>query len=278
LISVLILTKNEEVNITRCIASVQWSNDIVVFDSLSTDRTVELATAAGARVIQHPFVDYGSQREAARQVGYHNPWVLAVDADEQPDAELVAEMQRAVEANPNAAAFRMRRKDYFQGRWIKHCTLYPSWFLRLYRPDRIRYEPRAVHEYPTVDGTVGELTGHLIHDNFSKGLEDWYHRHVQYAALEGAENIRVLNDPSSKLDLLGLISISDPVRRRRALKSLAMRLPCRPLLRFAYMYVLRGGFLDGAAGLEYCRMIAGYERMIVSFMRDARNRADVAQS
>ncbi len=132
-----------------------------------------------------------------------------------------------------------------------------------------------MHEYPTVDGSVGELAGHLIHDNFSKGLEDWYHRHVKYAALEGAENLRVLNDPRSKLDLPGLVSISDPVRRRRALKALAMRLPFRPLLRFTYMYLLRGGFLDGAAGLEYCRMIAGYERMIVSFMRDARNRADV---
>jgi glycosyltransferase involved in cell wall biosynthesis len=273
-ISVLILTKNEEVNIARCIASVQWSNDIVVFDSFSTDRTVELATAAGARVIQHAFVDYGSQREAARQVKYRNPWVLAVDADEQPAAELVAEMQRTVAANPAAAAYRMRRRDYFQGRWIKHCTLYPSWFLRLYRPDRIRYEPRAVHEYPTVDGPVGELSGHLIHDNFSKGLEDWYHRHVKYAVLEGAENVRVLNDPSSKIDLPGLVSFSDPVRRRRALKALAMRLPFRPLLRFIYMYVLRGGFLDGAAGLEYCRMIAVYERMIVSFMRDVRNRAD----
>ncbi len=87
LISILILTKNEEVNIARCIASVRWSNEIVVFDSFSTDRTVELATAAGARVIQHPFIDYGSQREAARQVEYRNPWVLAIDADEQPDAE-----------------------------------------------------------------------------------------------------------------------------------------------------------------------------------------------
>lgn len=268
MISVLILTRNEELNIKACLESVAWSNDVVVFDSESTDQTREIALGCHARVLTRPFDNYGAQREAARVVEYKNPWVLAVDADERPDRELVDEIHQVVKQGPAAAAFRMRRKDYFQGRWIKHCTLYPSWFVRLYRPDRIRYEPRAVHEYPTVDGSIGELRGHLIHDSFSKGLQEWFTKHVRYARLEAEENLGSLSRGLSDLDFGGLFDAGNPVRRRRALKALSFRLPCRPALRFLYMYMLRGGFWDGAAGYRYCRMLALYESMIVMNMRD----------
>jgi glycosyltransferase involved in cell wall biosynthesis len=272
-ISVVILTKNEAVNLPECLRSVAWSDDVVVFDSFSTDATPEIARAHGARLVQHEFVDYGSQREAARRVGYKHPWVLAVDADERPDAELVAELQAiAGRGADEHAAYRVRRKDHFMGRWIKHCTLYPSWFLRLYRPEKIVYEPRAVHEYPTVSGRVGELSGHLLHYSFNKGLEDWLQKHVRYARLEAAENLWSLAAGRRSLDFAGLLS-GDPVRRRRALKELSFRLPMRPWLRFAYMYGLRGGFLDGVAGYRYCKMLAMYEAMIVLQMQDQRARA-----
>lgn len=271
MISVLILTKNEEQNLPRCLESVRWSPDVLVFDSYSTDRTVEVARAAGARVIQHAFVSYGLQREAARQLGqYRFPWVLALDADETPDPELVAELQAVAreDCTPHAA-FRMRRKDHFMGRWIKHSTLYPSWFVRFYRHDRIHYEPRHVHEYPTVPGSLGELHGHLLHENFSKGFDEWWSRHISYAAFEAQDDLAALGLPlfgNSKLNL------HDPVTRRHLLKSVSMRLPFRPKLRFFYMYLLRGGILDGKAGYHYCRLLAKYEFMIVLMLKELRLR------
>jgi hypothetical protein len=163
----------------------------------------------------------------------------------------------------------MRRKDHFWGRWIKHSTLYPSWFIRFYRPEWIRYETRSVHEYPVVDGPVGELRGHLIHHSFAKGTGDWMRKHVQYAELEALENLRSLDEGMS---VGGLLSI-DPVRRRRALKELSFRLPFRPALRFTYMYFLRGGFLDGRPGFTYCRLLAIYEYLITLEIKAARRRA-----
>jgi|CXWL01.1.fsa_nt_gi glycosyltransferase involved in cell wall biosynthesis len=262
-VSILILTLNEEVNLPTCLETVKWCDDIVVFDSFSTDRTAVIARAAGARVLQRRFDNYGSQREAARiEINYKYPWVLALDADEVPDQELIDEMMK-IAAMPDSAvnAFRMRRKDFFMGQWIKHSTLYPSWFIRFYKPDRILYEPRTVHEYPTVSGKVGELQGHLMHQSFNKGIGDWMRKHVRYAELEALESLQ--HSRSGQIDWKGLFAMQDPVRYRRTLKSISYRLPFRPALRFLYMYLFRLGMLDGRAGFTYCRLLAIYEYMIV---------------
>src|SRR6478735_1091481 len=130
--SVLILTKNEENNIAACIESARFSNDIIVFDSMSDDKTVEVARQCGARVFQHPFVNYGAQREAARTlVDYRYPWVLALDADERVEGDLAEELRAALPRASTEVAFKLRRKDYFRDRWIKRATLYPSWHLRV---------------------------------------------------------------------------------------------------------------------------------------------------
>lgn len=274
MISVLILTKNEEVNVATCLDSVAWSDDVVVFDSNSTDRTVEIARSKGAQVIQHAFENYGAQREAARTMpNYRHPWVLALDADERPEPDLVDEL-RLIASDPGVAynAFRMRRKDHFLGKWIKHSTLYPSWFVRFYRHERIRYEPRAVHEYPTVEGATGELAGHLLHYSFSKGIGEWIEKHNRYSAFEAQELLKDLD--SGRLDWGGLLALGDPVRRRRALKQLSFRLPFRPSLRFWYMYALRLGVLDGTAGLAYCRLLAMYEYMIDLKVRELRRQRE----
>lgn len=267
MISVLILTYNEEANIRACLESVAWSDDVVVFDSHSTDRTCEIAESMGARVVRHPFENYGAQREAARTLGaFRHPWVLSLDADERPDAGLVEEIRGAVAAGPDGpVAYRMRRKDHFQGRWIRHSTLYPSWFVRLFQWERVHYEPRSVHEYPTVDGATGQLDGHLLHYSFNKGLADWWVKHVRYAEAEAREGRKSLTRP---VDWGGLWARRDPVRRRRSLKHLSARLPGRPLLRFGYGYLWRGGILDGLPGLHYCLMLAIYEYMIVLAMAE----------
>ncbi|KAF0242042.1 MAG: glycosyl transferase group 2 family [Planctomycetota bacterium] len=272
MISVLVLTLNEEANMQRCLDSVKWSDDVVVFDSLSTDRTCEIARAAGARVVQRAFDNYGSQREAARTtVQFRNRWVLALDADERPDEVLISEMKEiATRPDVPEGAFRMRRKDHFFGRWLRFSTLYPTWFVRFFQPDRIRYEPRTVHEHPIIEGPTGVLKGHLLHDNMSKGLDEWQAKHERYARFEAVENLKALH---LGIDWRGIILVTNPVRQRRALKELSFRMPFRPLLRFLYMYVWRLGFLDGCAGLRYCRLISHYERLIVRNMGELRRGA-----
>ena len=272
MISVLILTYNEELNLPRCLESVRWSDDVVVFDSGSGDRTLDIAKAAGARVFHRPFDDYASQREAARvTVDYKYPWVLALDADECPDDRLVEEIRAIVaRGETGASAYAVRVKHFFLGRWLKHASLYPTWIVRVFRPDEIRYAPRAVHEYPESRRALERLEGHILHYSFNKGLADWFRKHVRYAELEAEENLRSLAE--DRLDVRGMFSRVDPRRRRRALKALSFRLPCRPLLRFCYMYVLQGGFLDGWPGLVYCRLLAMYERLIVLEMMEIRRR------
>ncbi len=136
--------------------------------------------------------------------------------------------------------------------------------MRLYRHELISYPERAVHEYPDVDGEVGLLEGHLLHDNFSKGIAQWWTRHVRYAELE-AEEMSAYS-ANSRIDWMGLLS-DDPVLRRRTLKSWSYKAPFRPELRYFYMMIIRGGVLDGPAGWEYCRMISQYQRITDQILR-----------
>jgi hypothetical protein len=230
---------------------------------------VAIAAAAGARVFQRTFDDYGAQREAARvMVSYRHSWVLAIDADERPEPELIAEIGRILAfSDAGTAAYRMRRKDMFMGRWIRHSTLYPSWFVRLYQPARIRYEERRVHEYPIVQGEVGALRSHLIHYNFSKGIAAWITKHVAYAGMEANEAAAAGSNEA--IDWRAIFQARDPVRRRRMLKRIWARLPMRPLARFAYTYFLRRGILDGIPGLYYCLLLAFYELTIVLQIKEA---------
>ena len=166
--------------------------------------------------------------------------------------------------------FRVRFKTMFMGRWIPHASLYPTWVMRLFRPERIGFERETNLRY-VADGPVGRLRSHFLHYSFGKGLDEWRRKHLRYAKLEAVESLRELDSGAS--DWTGLVA-RDPVRRRAALKRLSMRLPYRPALRFAYMYLARGGFLDGRAGLEYCRLLAWYERMIVEGVAELRRRPD----
>lgn len=220
-------------------------------------------------MFQRRFDDYGHQREAARkQVDYRHPWVLSLDADEVPDGELVEELKTiSKRSDIQPVAYRMRRKDFFMGRWIRHASLYPTWFIRFYRPDSIHYPPRPVHEHAESNGPVGQLSGHLIHDSFRKGMDEWNQKHQRYAKLEAQSNMASL---SSNRPETGGFFFNDPVKRRRFLKEVFNRLPFRPTIRFLYTYLWRGGFLDGQAGRIYCQMLARYEKMIARNLRELR--------
>src|SRR5262245_49302744 len=141
-ISVLILTLNEDMNLEACLASVRWSDDIVVLDSYSTDRTLEIAKTAGARIYQRKFDTERNQRTfGLQEIAFKYPWVYMPDADEITPAELRDEMLSVVaDTDRPEVAFRVRFKTVFMGRWIRHSSLYPTWVVRLVRPEKICFE------------------------------------------------------------------------------------------------------------------------------------------
>jgi glycosyltransferase involved in cell wall biosynthesis len=270
-VSVLILTLNEEKNLPACLESVKWCDDIVVLDSFSTDRTVEIAKSANARVVQRRFDNWAAhQNWAVRNIPFKHPWVYYSDADEIVPSELRDEMCEVTSA-PSAqhVAYRVRRKNFFCGRWIRHCGNYSVWLLRLFRPDKVHWE-RLVNPVAVIQGSEGRLEHHFHHFSFNKGYEAWFEKHNKYSSLEAEEGIKTIHHGFS--DWAGLLSFSDGSRRRRALKELSFRLPFRPELRFLYMYVLRLGFLDGWEGLTYCRLLSIYEYLIVLKMKELRRR------
>jgi len=275
-VSVLIMTFNEEINLPACLASLAWCDDIVILDSFSDDRTVEVARAAGARVYQRRYDSEDRQRMyGLTEIKFKHAWVYTPDADEITPADLRDEML-AIAADPSRPEvfFKARYKNIFMGQWIRYASLYPTWITRFVRPDRVRFE-RSVHSTAS-GGPEGKLQAHFIHYSFNKGLAAWYDKHNRYSTAEA--DLSAHPGAERNIDWGGLLS-SEAVRRRRALKSLSRHLPCRPSLRFLYMYVVRGGFLDGKPGYLYCRLLAAYEFMIVIKTEEQRrNRAFAAMN
>jgi len=270
-VSLFILTLNEEINLDACLESVAWCDDIVVLDSLSTDRTVEIARAHGARVVERAFDNWSAhQNWAVQNIEFKHSWVLYLDADERCDAELRDEVLRKAQPDAAESAFRIRRKDFYMGRWLKHAQLYPTWFVRLFRPRKIRYE-RLVNPVAIVDGPTGALDAHILHYPFSHGVSHWIARHNKYSDMEAIEAMKVLDGQRAAS---GALFSRDPNDRRRAMKDLFFRLPARPLVKFAYYYFWRRGFLDGRPGFTYATLQSIYEYLIVCKRLELQRRRD----
>jgi glycosyltransferase involved in cell wall biosynthesis len=261
-VSVVILTLNEEINIRECIASVSWSNDIVVLDSFSTDRTRAIAEESGARVYTREFDNYAAQRSSALTLcDLKNSWVLMLDADERCTPAFATEvLKRTAEAGPEVGLFRFRRHDILNGTWLKRSSGYPTWFGRLFRRDLVSIEREVNEEYHS-RGTVELLDGHILHFPFSKGIDWWIARHNRYSTMEA---LRLIDE--RKVDTLSRAtggSLKDPTLRRRIAKQLFYRLPFRPFLMWTYLVLIRRGFLDGREGFQYAKLRFIYEHMIV---------------
>ena len=266
MISVLILTRNEEKDLPGCLESVSWSDDIHVFDSFSDDRTVEIARAHGANVVQRKFDTYAAQRNAAlRNLPFRYEWIFLPDADERPTAEMVAEIQRIASSAPGEiAGYRVRRRDFLNGTWLKHAQMSP-WYIRLVRRGRAHYS-REVNEVLEVDGAVSELTSYLDHYPFSKGMAHWLAKHNTYSTMEARIIAAGLGE--QRLSLRAALFEKDFHARRVAQKALFYRMPGRPLIKWLYLMLVRGGILDGRAGLTYANLQALYEYMIVIKTRE----------
>jgi glycosyltransferase involved in cell wall biosynthesis len=268
-ISVLILTLDEEVNLAGCLASVAWSDDVVVLDSFSRDRTVDIAREHGVRLYQRAFDNYANQRNfGLRDIDYRHPWVLMLDADERVPEDLRLEMQTAIGgAAVDTVLFRMRRRDYLFGRWIRRASGYPTWFGRLVRIGRAWVE-RPINEEFHANGEVARLRGHLDHYPFNKGFSAWIEKHDRYSTMEA--RLRALEPPAERWS--GLFA-PDPARRRRAQKVWLHGMPMRPLVVFAGLYFIRGGVLEGRAGLTFSLLRAWYEYVIDCKALELRRRA-----
>ncbi len=262
MISAVILTLNEERNIVECIRTLRtWCSDIVVFDSFSTDRTVELARGEGARIFQRKFDNYAAQRNAALQtVEYPGEWVLMVDADERWEKTLGGEIIAAISAPENAdcSMFHFQRKDIFMGRWLKHNIGSGTWTGRLLRVGQVTIS-RDINEEYHCSGRKVYLPGErFLHYPFSNGVSWWFARHNRYSDMEA---IRLMEERSHAVCWHDLIW-GDRIQQRKNLKQLLYRVPGRPLWMFFMLYICKLGFLDGAAGFHYSLLRSIYEYMI----------------
>lgn len=266
-IAAILLTFNEERNLRAALASVAgWASEILVVDSLSTDRTVDVAlSVAGVRVFQHAFVDYGSQWNwALENLPIDGRWVLRLDADERVTPEFKAELAGRLAAGEDVSAYVVDRRLVFMGRWLRWGGYYPNGDIRLWKRGLGRMESRSVNEHFLTCGPVAHLKSPIDHID-EKDLTHWLDRHNRYSSLEARELLKGNITGDVRPSLLG-----SPAERRMALRRLYYRLPLRPLAYFVYRYVLRLGFLDGTPGLRYTLLHASFLHWIDLKIAEAR--------
>jgi glycosyltransferase involved in cell wall biosynthesis len=249
-LSVVILSFNSQDTLGATLASAaRVSDDIHVVDSFSTDGTLEIIRAHGARLVQHPFEHYGAQRNwAIDQLPLAHEWQLHLDADERLSDGLVAEIDRLSQGFPSEIdGYYLPRLVHFLGGPIRHGGMYPIWHLRLFRRGKGRCEDRRYDQHFYVTGRTARLSHPMI-DDIRMSLGEWTLRHARWAAAEVAEQLA----PSSGAVIAGRVG-GDPVQQKRALRGAYDRAPLflRAFALFFYRYVLRLGFLDGKRGLIF---------------------------
>ncbi|WP_290673505.1 glycosyltransferase family 2 protein [Aquabacterium sp.] len=268
-VSVLILTKNEQADLPGCLRSVTWCDDVHVYDSGSTDNTVDIARSMGAHVTQRSYPNsqapFGGDEASHRNWGlchipFKHEWVLALDADERATDSLVKALRHMSVAPGAFVGYRILRKDYFLGTWIRHVTVTP-YQVRIFKPAHVSYE-RVINPITHIDGDIGELDAHFDHYPFSKGMSHWFSKHNGYST-EEARHIVGGHDAQMRFSLLKAVFARDIQVRRLHQKGLYYRMPLRPLVMFMGLYIGKRGFLDGRAGLVYAILRAIYEYMIV---------------
>ena len=274
-VSVIVLALNEEQNLPDALASVAWADEVFVVDSGSTDRTVEVATAAGANVARFEYRGHGPKKKrwALEHLPFRNDWILFLDADERVTPALRAEIEAAVR-DGGATAYYIDRELVFMGRPMR--CFRPNWNLRLFRRGHARMEDlglenlpgtgdNEIHEHFVTDGEAGFLRTPFLHDDY-RGLTAWLERHNKYATWEAHVYRKFRSEPVAvgPLELLRL----DAFRRKRVLRRVWARLPLRPLIRFFVWYVLRRGFLDGRPGFIFCVLMGYYEFIIGAKLKE----------
>lgn len=265
-ITAIILTKNEELNIKRCINSIKdWVDRVVVVDSGSTDKTVELAQGLGAEIYHHePFVHYAGQFNwSLDNVDVKTKWVYRIDADEEVTPELAAEIIENCQKHhdDDVNGFVMKFKIAFMGAFLKHGGMYPFYNLTIFKYGIGRYEDRALGEHVILsEGRTIDLKNDCLHFDF-KSLDAWINKHNWYATREVADyyatRIKGQEDPNKLYH--------EAKKTSKLRDGLYYRMPkfLRAKLYFWYRYYLRLGFLDGKAGYVHAFLQAYWFRFLV---------------
>ena len=232
-ITATVITFNEEANIARALESLAWADEILVVDSESRDRTVEIARRFTERVIVREWPGYSAQKNFAAAEASHD-WVFSLDADEQVSDELRREIEALRQTSePSVAAYEMPRRAFYLGRWIRHSGWYPDWKLRLYDRRRARWVGDYVHEGIEVDGPVARLRGDLLHFTVESASE--HHQRIDRYTTLAADGAHAQGKRASLATVIA-----------------------SPLLTFLRSYLFKLGFLDGAQGYAIARFAAHY--------------------
>lgn len=277
-VSVVVLTKDEERNLAACLEHVhEWAAEIVVVDSGSADRTVEIARRFGAKVVTNPFESHVQQwRWALAHVPLSCDWVLGLDADQRVTPELAKAIDAALRRPEaaNAAGFFVNRRQIFRGRWIRHGGYYPKYLLKLFRRDAVWFDDGdLVDHHFRVRGATERLTGDLVEDNRNEAtIAAWIEKHNRYARLQAREELarmRSSADPTTGL--------TGPDAHTARMKRVWWRLPryVRPAMYFLYRYVIRLGFLDGKQGFVFHVLQGFWYRLLVDINIDELSAAPV---
>jgi glycosyltransferase involved in cell wall biosynthesis len=224
-LSVAIITYNEERNIRDCLESVKWAYEIVVVDSFSADRTVEICREYTDKVCQNKWQGFVEQKNFAVSKASHD-WILSIDADERVSDELSDEIRRILKYGAACDGYYMPRKAFYVNKWILHCGWYPDYKVRLFKKDKGRWEGTegmAIHESVKVDGRVGYLRGDILHYSFPTI----------------SSHLKTINNYTS-------ISAREKFKKGDRAEIISMLL--RPPFNFLKMYIVKGGFLDGLPG------------------------------
>jgi|SRR5690554_5498883 len=220
-ISALIITSNEEQNITDCLNSIGWVDEIVIIDSYSIDRTVDICQKYTNKIYKRKFDDFASQRNYGLQQ-VHSEWVLIIDADERVSSELKLEIKKVLTA-PQADAYEIPFHNYFLGKWIRHCGWYPDYHLRLFLTTKGQFINK-VHEKVQINGTTNKLSKAIVHFTYNS-ISQFIKKTDYYTNLAAKE--MYLRGKSFRItDLIA-----------------------RPIWRFCKMYLFKHGYKDGVRGL-----------------------------
>lgn len=239
-VSAVIIAKNEERYIGRCLKSVVWADEVLVVDSGSTDRTLEIARSAGSKVLHHPWQGFGQQKNWAFE-HCQGEWILSLDADEEVPSCLAEEINRILSQGPKHSAYRILRRSYYGDRFM-HCW-WPDWQQRLFKKGQACFETAPVHERLLVQGSTGSSSESLDHHAVAN-LNEYLEKFNRYTDAEAV----ILKD----------------LRRQKPWKNgFMLQGIARPIKTFIDFYLLRQGFKDGLPGF-YISLFSALYRFVAA--------------
>jgi glycosyltransferase involved in cell wall biosynthesis len=241
-LSVIVIALNQEANIGDCLASVSFADEIVVVDTGSADRTVELAGAYTDRVLSASWEGFGRTKNFALDQA-RGEWVFSLDTDERVPPALRDEILAVVQADGPGNGYRVARKNYFCGRWIRRLGWYPDYTLRLFRRGQGRFRDREVHEEVVVAGSVGTLQTPLTHYSY-RSVSEYVARMDRYARLAARELAKAGRRP------------------------VPGELFFRPFFAFLHLYFIRRGFLEGTPGYTLAVLMSLYKFLKYYYLRE----------